>query len=198
MPKRQRIDASRVAKTFGERQRESVEDTLPPISPPAPAPVVPERQGPASSSPARDAKPARASKSGKSAAYFAVHLPRTEFQDAKAAYLADWQAGGEASSFTEWVAAAVGAHVSRTPSARAALDLGEGGADRVTRTFQVGPEAVNQMRMAVSADRDANRWTSESQWIREAIAAAVQDAKVRSGGPLPTPPRRLPNRLRRA
>lgn len=197
MPKRQRIDATRVAKTFGERQRESVEDTLPPISPPAPAPAMPERQGPAPSSPAKVTKTPRTPKSGKAAAYLAVHLPRTEFQDAKAAYLADWQAGGEASSFTQWVAAVVGAHVARTPSARAALDLGEGGADRVTRTFQVGQEAVNQMRMAVTADRDANRWMSESQWIREAIAAAVQGAKARSGGTLPTPPRRLPNRLRR-
>lgn len=51
------------------------------------------------------------------------------------------------------------------------------------------------MRAAITADQQAGRWPSDSAWCGEAIAAAVDQARAQSGGSLPTPPPRLPNRL---
>jgi hypothetical protein len=51
------------------------------------------------------------------------------------------------------------------------------------------------MRAAINADQQAGRWPSDSAWCSEAIASAVDAARTKNEGSLPTPPPRLPNRL---
>lgn len=126
-----------------------------------------------------------------------MYLTARAFEDARAAYLADWKAGGEASTLAAWVGSAIVAHAARGPEGRRALDpvsVPEPGKG-ITRTFAIPAEAVRHMRSALEADRDAGEWSSESAWCVRAVTAAVAVAKER--GPLPVPPKRLPNKLRR-
>lgn len=129
-----------------------------------------------------------------------IYMSSTEFQDAKAAYLADWQAGGEADTFARWIAAALEAHAARTPAEREPLTRPVGRSKTRTgspRSFNVAADTVERMREGVTADQDAGRWLSDSAWAGDAIAAAVEAARERTGGQLPEPPARLPSRLRR-
>ncbi len=129
-----------------------------------------------------------------------IYLQPSEFEDAKAAYLADWNSGGRADTFAGWVAVAIIRHAGRTPLGRARLTRprprgqGEPG---IARTFAVPADVVTTMRTALALDRRDGHWTSESAWYADAIAAAVDTARVAAGGGLPTPPARLPNQLRR-
>jgi hypothetical protein len=43
-----------------------------------------------------------------------IYLTPQEFEDAKAAYLADWTNGGEADTFARWIAAAIETYAART------------------------------------------------------------------------------------
>lgn len=126
-----------------------------------------------------------------------MYLTAQAFEDARGAYLADWKAGGEASTLAAWVGSAIVAHAARGPEGRRALDpvsVPEPGKG-ITRTFAIPADAVRHMRSALEADRDAGEWSSESAWCVRAVTAAVAVAKER--GPLPVPPKRLPNKLRR-
>ena len=129
-----------------------------------------------------------------------IYLQPSEFDDAKAAYLADWNNGGSADTFATWVAAAIVRHAARTPLSRSRLarnkQRGEG-EPGIARTFAVPAEVITTMRAALSLDRREGHWQSESAWYVDAIAAAVDAARAATGGRLPTPPPRLPNRLRR-
>lgn len=126
-----------------------------------------------------------------------IYLTPAEFDNAKAAYLADWANGGEADTFGRWIAAAINAYAGRTPKQRATAKPRGRGEERTgaTRSFVVPIDTVARMREAISADQQAGRWPSDSAWCGEAIAAAVDQARERDGGVLPTPPPRLPNRL---
>lgn len=130
----------------------------------------------------------------------AAYLTRAEFQDAKAAYLADWRAGGAADTHGRWIADALDAHAARTPAQRATLarPIVRGAGGMSPRSWQIPADVVARMMRAIVADQDADRWPSRSSWAGDAIAAATEAARTRDGGTLPTPPTRLPNRLQRA
>lgn len=48
-----------------------------------------------------------------------IYLTPQEFDDAKAAYLADWSNGGMQDTFARWIAAAIEAYAARAPDQRA-------------------------------------------------------------------------------
>lgn len=126
-----------------------------------------------------------------------IYLTPQAFDDAKAAYLADWTNGGEADTFARWIAAAIETYAARTPKQRATAQP-RGRADErtgSTRSFAIPTDTVARMRAAINADQQAGRWPSDSAWCSEAIAAAVDAARTKNDGSLPTPPPRLPNRL---
>lgn len=126
-----------------------------------------------------------------------LYLTPAEFDDAKAAYLADWKNGGQADTFARWIAAAIDTYAQRTPKQRAGAKPRGRAEERTgsTRSFAIPTDTVARMRSAITADQHASRWPSDSAWCGEAIAAAVDQARRRGGGSLPTPPPRLPNRL---
>lgn len=128
-----------------------------------------------------------------------IYFHPDEFDRAKAAYLADWQHGGQADTFARWIAAAMDTHARRTPQERAELakprptGQGSGG----SRSFTLPADSVTRMRAAIAADQAENRWPTDSGWCGEAISAAADLAERKSGGKLPPAPPRLPNRLTR-
>ena len=129
-----------------------------------------------------------------------MYLTPEEFESAKGAYLADWTHGGPADTFARWIGAAIDTHSRRTPQQRADRGRPRGRAEErtgSTRSFSIAVDTVARMRAAITADQHAGRWASDSAWCSEAIAAAVDQARVQNGGVLPTPPPRLPNRLAR-
>lgn len=127
-----------------------------------------------------------------------IYFHEEEFMAAKSAFLADWRGGGTADKFPTWIATALDAHASRTPSARAQLVRNATHAGRgFTRSFDIPGEVEDRMNDAIKKDNDADRWPTLSAWAGDAIAAAVERAKARAGGSLPPAPPRLPNRLTR-
>lgn len=141
---------------------------------------------------------ARTKAGAEDTARLGIYLTKTEFDDARASYLADWANGGEADTFGRWIAGALDRHAARTPKQRAARDRLRGRADERTgdtRSFSIPTSTMKSMRSAITADQQAGRWPSDSAWGAEAIALAVDDARKANGGTLPTPPARLPNRL---
>lgn len=129
-----------------------------------------------------------------------IYLTAEQFTGAKAAYLADWINGGEANTFTRWIGEVISTHAQRSPQERLERSMLRGRSTERTgssRSFNVPSEAVKQMRAAIVADHSAGRWPSDSAWCGEAIDLAIEEAKEKNGGTLPTPPARLPNRLTR-
>lgn len=144
---------------------------------------------------ARTTAPAVSSETARIGIYFHPD----QFDTAKAAYLADWQAGGDADTFGRWIAQALDEHAARTPAQRGQLTQPqERAATRGnTRSFSIPASTVVRMRESITADQQHGRWPSDSAWCGEAITAAANQARQRAGGSLPTPPARLPNRLAR-
>lgn len=129
-----------------------------------------------------------------------VYLTPAEFTAAKAAYLAAWQLGGEADTFARWIASTLDAHARRTPQERAEGTEPKGRAETRTgssRSFNIPTDSAARVREAITADQGLGRWLSDSAWMGEAIATAVEQTRAANGGTLPTPPPRLPNRLAR-
>lgn len=171
----------------------------------APQPARPEPKQPKptkKSKPAEAAKPkapATSTRAGETVR-LGVYLTPAEFTAAKAAYLAAWQLGGEADTFARWVASALDAHARRTPQERAEGTEPKGRAETRTgssRSFSIPADSAARMREAITADQGQGRWLSDSAWMGEAIATAVEQTRAANGGTLPTPPPRLPNRLAR-
>lgn len=126
-----------------------------------------------------------------------IYFHADDFTAAKAAYLADWNTGGQADTFAKWIGAAIETHAARTPAGRAKNTRpahGQTGRG-VTRSFDLPTDTTDRMKTAVIADQQAERWVSMSDWCGDAVHAAVQAARNANGGVLPTPPARLPNRL---
>lgn len=163
------------------------------------AEVRPETsQAPATSRPAvTRGAPARAGIT--STTRVGIYFRDDEFDRAKAAYLSDWQHGGEADTFARWIARAIDAHAARDTKARAQLERTqrEGEGSGGSRSFTLPTDAVERMRKAIVADQQTNRWPTASAWSGDAIAAAVSAAEAAAGGSLPPAPARLPNRLSR-
>lgn len=134
---------------------------------------------------------------GEGARRLGIYFHPADFTAAKAAYLADWQNGGQADTFAAWIGGVLAGHAQLSPAqrARAALPPRRGGGGS-TRSFALAPAVHDAVRAAVLADQEAGRWVSASTWAAAAIHAAVQAAEQRADGPLPAPPARLPNRLR--
>lgn len=157
----------------------------------APAtPTDPSPQPPASTS--------RAASAASDTARVGVYLTPTEFDRARAGYLADWQSGGDADTFARWITAALETHAERTPRQRAEQTTPRPrAAERSgsSRSFTIPTKSVDRMRAAIGADQHIGRWPTVSAWCAEAINLAVQAAQTRAGGVLPAPPARLPNRL---
>lgn len=174
---------------------------------PEPAPAEPAAPKPSVPTPQKQSKPtAKKAKSAPSApasgasetVRLGVYLTPEEFTAAKAAYLAAWQLGGEADTFARWIASALDEHARREPSERAAGTQPKGRADTRTgasRSFNIPSDTAARMREAITTDQTEGRWLSDSAWMGEAIAAAVEQTRTANGGTLPTPPPRLPNRL---
>lgn len=112
---------------------------------------------------------------------------------AKAAFLADWHAGGTADTFGDWIAGACLRHAHLTPQQRANNTTTPPSGQ--PRSFTVGIEARAAVDAAIAADATAGYWTTRSAWVLAAITTAIQHARHRAGGTLPTPPDRLPGRL---
>ncbi|QGX08825.1 hypothetical protein EEW87_17625 (plasmid) [Janibacter melonis] len=205
-------------RTLGDRNRAAiagepdpaspVETTTQPIEPVATAPTrapKPDTKTPTAKtstprkSATKTATPAKAEKQGAGqVTRLGIYVTPQEFTDAKAAYLAAWQLGGEADTFAKWIGAAIDAHASRSVTERTELARPqERSAQRSgsTRSFSVASDVVARMRKAITADQQAGRFPSDSAWCGDAIAAAVQSTRQAAGGDLPTPPARLPNRL---
>lgn len=129
-----------------------------------------------------------------------TYLTPDEFESAKGAYLADWNNGGDANTFTRWVTDAIEAHARLTPEQRAGLAKVRGRADHRTgasRSFTIPDDTITRMRQAIAADNAAGSWPTASAWCGDAIAAAVDRARDLNRGALPTPPPRLPKLLTR-
>lgn len=177
----------------GEWSAEVTAEPAPPAADPAEARTTPSP--PAEQHPLP--QPAATIGAG-ATARLGIYLTPTEFDQAKAGYLADWTNGGTADTFARWIAAAIDTHAARTPRQRAAKATPKGRADErtgSTRSFSIPADTVARMRAAITADQHAGRWPSDSAWCGEAISLAVSAARNRNGGALPTPPPRLPNRL---
>lgn len=202
-------------RTLGDRNRAAiagepepatpVETTTQPVEPvaiaPAKAPQV-DTKTPAAKTPAlrkSATKTATAETKGVGqVTRLGIYVTPQEFTDAKAAYLAAWQLGGEADTFAKWIGAAIDSHASRSVTERTELARPqERSAQRSgsTRSFAVASDVIARMRKAITADQQAGRFPSDSAWCGDAIAAAVQSTRQAAGGDLPTPPARLPNRL---
>lgn len=127
-----------------------------------------------------------------------IYFHPADFTAAKAAYLADWQAGGSADTFAGWIAAVLTGHAQLDPAqrAQAAVPARESGGGS-TRSFALPQSVHDAVHAAVIADQSAGRWVSASAWAGAAIHVAVQAANERTGNLLPTPPHRLPNTLHR-
>lgn len=178
-------------KTLRERNAAAIAGTPTAIAEqPAPAPV------PAEGTPTQPAAEKPAAGGGVSTVRLGIYFHPEQFDTAKAAYLADWQAGGGCDTFARWIAAALDTHAGRTPASRLGYGTEQGRGEKRggTRSFTVPTDVHTRMRAAIVADQHAGRWLSDSRWCGEAIGAAVDAARARDGR-LPTPPARLPNRL---
>lgn len=156
------------------------------------APVEPAEEAPAPAAPV----PQKASRGGRKR--LGLYVQQAEFDAAKAAYLSDWQHGGEADTFPKWITAVLEEHASRTPRQRGQLARPQERAETrgIARSFEIDADTFARVKKAITADQNADRWTSINAWAGDAIAAAVARARSRTGT-LPTPPTRLPNRLTR-
>lgn len=198
-PRRSRLaGASPIAPPVPDQDLEDVPQAEPEES--ASAPVEPAAPVSATTPKSQATTRAAAPRSGQSeTARLGVYLPTEEFDDARAAYMADWNHGGTADTFASWLAGAVDEHARLSVKERKSRTQLRGRADErsgITRSFNVPAASVARMRAAITADREeAGQFLSDSAWCREAIRNAVEKARTRNGGSLPTPPPRLPNRL---
>lgn len=133
-----------------------------------------------------------------------AYIPEGEWQDARAAYLADWQAGGEANSIAKWIeqAALAFAHLPQEQRATYIPQVTTRAADGIVtgkpRSYTVSEATAATMKAILEDDQAAGQWHSESAWLRGAMANAVDTARRREGGSLPEAPARLPARLSRS
>ena len=198
-------------RSLRDRNRASIADQdIPDLNSPDPAeteeaPPEPAQDPPAANeAPTQPSAPQKAAQ-GRTAATTAasdiarrgIYLTPAEFDNAKAAYLADWNNGGAADTFARWIAAAIDVYAARTPQQRATAQPRNRAEERSgsTRSFAIPTATVTRMRAARTADHQAGRFPSDRAWCGEAIAYAVENARAKNAGTLPTPPPRLPNRL---
>lgn len=124
------------------------------------------------------------------------------WEAARSAYVADLDSDPESpGSFLEWLHRALEDHAGRSPRARAEIadaepappTGGSSGAKGFSKTFPLREGTVRAIEAAVINDRvQQGRVLSRSGFLREAVAAAVAQARSRRGRDLPPAPARLP------
>lgn len=161
-----------------------------------PAPTPPRTQP--QTTPKQDAGPSTASTGG-GGARISLYLHPDTYRDARAAYVVDFEQPNPASSYAEWVAAAVHAHADLQSEERARLadtlpDVDRAGVG-IHRTVKVSADIQTFMDDARRHDRLAGRVIGRSGFAYEAVLAAIDAARARVGSVLPEPPARLPKNL---
>ncbi len=174
--------------TLADRRRSAILSQTPPqpaqTAPPAATMPTP---------PPTEEKNRRDQTAGAGMDTVSVCLTPETYQQAKAAFLADWHAGGTADTFGDWIAGACLRHAHLTPQQRADHPAIQPSGQ--PRSFTIGAQARAAVDAAITADATAGYWTTRSAWVLTAIDAAITTAQNRAGGTLPTPPDRLPGRL---
>lgn len=177
--------------TLADRKRAARETLGTQPNPPEPTPTPPVEPD------LGTRKPRGQEQSGRQAASnmdtVSVCLNPDLYRLAKAAFLADWHAGGTADTFGDWIAGACLRHAHLTPQQRADHPAIQPSGQ--PRSFTIGAQARAAIDAAITADATAGYWTTRSAWVLTAITTAIQHARHRAGGTLPTPPDRLPGRL---
>lgn len=178
-----------------------------PRTPPAtaPTPAAPQDNPPA---PARtvDAAPKptakRSAARSSETALLGIYMRPELYADAKAAFVADFDNRDDAEdAFQRWVSRAIRELASKTPTARAkataAADEYAGDGPGRSWTFPVFVDDIDLMDDAIGEDRRAGlEMRARSRFTVDALRVAVAEARRRAGGTLPTPPARLPRKLR--
>lgn len=128
-----------------------------------------------------------------------LYLRQATLEGAKSAYVADLDTvTNPPTSFARWIATALDAHTARTPAERARMAEAhpdpEEGKRGVNRAFILPVDTIAAMEETTGIDRRAGRMQSVSQLAAEALRIAIEEARVRNGGSLPRPPKRLPNK----
>ena len=177
--------------TLADRRRTARDNLTPDTSPPAPnTDSADDAATPTNTVSASNAPAAPSASATQGRGTISVSLTTQQFRDARAAFLADWEHGSDATTFTTWIQNALLAHAARTTTQRATLTVTASGQ---TRSFRITDNTRAQINEAVAADCAAGRWVTLSTWAAAAITAATETTRQR--GPLPTPPNRLPGRL---
>ncbi len=148
--------------------------------------------------PKQDAGPSTVSTGG-GGARISLYLHPDTYRDTRAAYVVDFEQPNPASSYAEWIAAAVHAHADLQSEERAQLagtlaDIDRAGVG-IHRTVKVSEQIQTVMDDARRQDRLAGRVIGRSGFAYEAVLAAIDAARARVGGVLPEPPARLPKNL---
>lgn len=176
--------------TLADRRRSAILSQTPPqpAQTAPPAATMPEPPAPPTEEKNRRDQAANAGMDTVS-----VCLTPETYRLAKAAFLADWHADGQADTFGDWIAGACLRHAHLTPQQRADHPAIQPSGQ--PRSFTIGAQARAAIDAAITADSTAGYWTTRSAWVLTAIDAAITTAQNRAGGTLPTPPDRLPGRL---
>lgn len=176
--------------TLADRRRSAILGQTPPrpAQTAPPAATMPEPP-----SPPTEEKNRRDQTAGAGMDTVSVCLTPDLYRLAKAAFLADWHAGGTADTFGDWIAGACLRHAHLTPQQRADHPVTQPSGQ--PRSFTIGAQARAAVDAALTADATAGYWTTRSAWVLTAITTAITTAQNRAGGTLPTPPDRLPGRL---
>lgn len=180
--------------TLRDRNREAIAAT--------PTPLLPSSAGDKEQQPDREVQnptptgAARATVGER--AVLSITVRPEDFEGAKAAYLSDWTREGQYDGFPKWLGAAIRKHARLTPGQRAAAE--ENRPTKVTkrglkRAFQMDPTDVALMRDSIREDLEHGRYSSEADWVGDALRAAIDEARAQVGGTLPRAPKRLPNRM---
>lgn len=162
------------------------------------ASVPTSRKTPPHTTLAHDVGPATTGTGG-GGARISLYLHPDTYRDARAAYVVDFEQPNPASSYAEWVAAAVHTHADLPSAERAQLagtlpDIDRAGVG-IHRTVKVSALIQTVMDDARRQDRLAGRVIGRSGFAYEAVLAAIDAARTRVGGVLPEPPARLPKNL---
>ena len=179
--------------TLADRKRAARETLGTQPNPPEPTPTPPVEPDPGTRKPRSQEQDGRQAASNMGMDTVSVCLTPETYQQAKAAFLADWHAGGGADTFGDWIAGACLQHAHLTPQQRADHPVTQPSGQ--PRSFTIGAQARAAVDAAITADATAGYWTTRSAWVLTAITTAIQHARHRAGGTLPTPPDRLPGRL---
>lgn len=123
----------------------------------------------------------------------ALRAPAHEWDEARAAYMSDWRAGGQADTFQRWLAGVIDSYV-RRPIDHTAVDPLEAVTDH-PKTHKLPTDTLARLSAAVAARQAEGLPATQTEVVRRAMAAAVEVARTREGGHLPPVTGRLPNRL---